>query len=106
MAALLRESDPDGAASLTWQTIALTRGSVSGEFGVIILQGLSPGSAADVLDDEASDEDDGIEEGFGFGDGYDFRASAGREALIEAISDEAAPGVAVEADVGEVRSES
>ena len=89
MAALPRKSDPDGAASLPWQTIALMSGSASREFGVMILQGLSPGSAAEVLGDEAGEEDDGIEEGFGFGDGYDYRAVAGIEALLEAFSDEA-----------------
>jgi hypothetical protein len=81
-------------------------GRESSEFGVMILQGFSFGSAAEVLDGEACEENDGIEEGFGFGDGYYFRAAAGREALIEAISDEAAAGVAVETDVGEVGSES
>ena len=63
------------------------------------------GSAADVLDGEAGEENDGIEEGFGFGDGCDFCATAA-EAPVEAVSDEAVSGVAVEADVGEVGSES
>jgi len=44
--------------------------------------------------------------GSGFGDGYDFCAAAGRKAPVEAVSDEAVPRVAVETDVGEVRSES
>lgn len=77
-------------------------GSASREFGVMILQGLSPGLSADVLDDEAGEEGDGIEEGFGFGDGYDFGADAWRESLFEAISDEAAAGIAVEANESEV----
>jgi len=65
------------------------------------------GSAAEVLDGDASEENDGIEEGFGFGDGYDFCATAGtHEVFSEAVSDEAVSGVAVEADVGEVGSES
>ena len=78
------------------------RDGASREFGVMILQGLPPGSAAEVLGDEAGEEGDGIEEGFGFGDGYDFGADTGRESLFEAISDEAAAGVAVEADIGEL----
>lgn len=65
-----------------------------------------PLGAAEVEDSVAGEERESVEEGFGFGDGYDFRAAAGREALLEAISDEAASGVAVEADVGEVGSES
>jgi hypothetical protein len=52
------------------------------------------------LDDNAGKESCGIEEGFGFGDGYDYRAVAGIEALLEAFSDEAVASVAVEADVG------
>ena len=37
MAALLRESDPDGAASLPWQTIALACGGASRECGTMTL---------------------------------------------------------------------
>jgi len=74
-----------------------------GSCGTMTLQGFSFGSAAEVLDGDASEEDDGIEEGFGFGDGYDFCASAGtHEVLPEAFSDEAVSVVAVEVDVGEV----
>jgi hypothetical protein len=47
------------------------------------------GSAADELDKDAGEEGDGVKVGFGFGDGYDFGAAAGRESLLEAISDEA-----------------
>ena len=89
IAALPRKSDPEGAASLAWQTIALMSGRESREFGLMILQGFSLGSAAEVLDGEACEENDGIEEGFGFGDGYDFCATAA-EALVEAISNKAA----------------
>ena len=69
------------------------------------LQGFSFGSAAEILEDKAGEEGDGGEVGFGFGDGYDFRAAAA-EAPVEAVSDEAVSGVAVEADVGEIGSES
>ena len=63
------------------------------------------GSAADVLDDEAGEEGDGVEVGFGFGDGYDFRAASGtREALLKPASNEGGAGVAVETYVGEVVS--
>ena len=60
---------------------------------------------AELVDGGAEDEEDAGEEGFGFGHGYDFGAAARRESLFEAISDEAAPGVAIETDVGEVGSE-
>ncbi len=56
------------------------------------------------MDGEAGEENDGIEEGFGFGDGYDFCAAAA-EAPVVAVSNEAAPGVAVEADESEVGME-
>ena len=58
------------------------------------------------MDGEACEENDGIKEGFGFRDGYDFAATARESADFESASKEAAAGVAVEADVGEVRSES
>jgi hypothetical protein len=76
MAALPRKSDPDGAASLPWQTIALARGGASREFGKLTLRRFSFGSAAEVLDDDAGEEGGGVEVGFGFGDGYDFGAAA------------------------------
>ena len=67
------------------------------------LQGFSFGSAAEVLDDYACEENDGIEEGFGFGDGYNFGAAARRKVIhSKGISDEAVSGVAVEADAVEV----
>ena len=37
MAALPRKSDPDGAASLPWQMIALTRGGALRNLGVFIV---------------------------------------------------------------------
>ena len=71
------------------------------EFGSgrrLTLPGFSLGSAAEVLDDDASEEGDGVEVGFGFGDGYDFGAAAGTgEALFKSVSDEATAGIAVEA---------
>jgi len=48
MAALPRKSDPDGAASLPWQTIALPRGGASRECGKMTLRRFSPGSAEEV----------------------------------------------------------
>ena len=57
------------------------------------------------MDDEAGDEDDGVEVGFGFGDGDDFRAGgkAGlAEALLEAVSRKACAASAVEADAVEI----
>ena len=45
------------------------------------LQGFSFGSAAEVLDDEAGEEGDGVEVGFGFGDGYDEVAASGEAAI-------------------------
>ena len=39
--------------------------------------GFSFGSAAEVLDEDAGEEGDGIEVGFGFGDSYDFGTPAG-----------------------------
>jgi hypothetical protein len=45
----------------------------------MILVGFSLGSAAEVLDDDAREEGDGVEVGFGFRDGYDLAATA-REA--------------------------
>ena len=81
MAALPRKSDPDGAASLPWRTIALARGGASREFGQMILQRFSFGSAAEELDDDAGEEGDGVEVGFGFGDGYDFGAAACESSL-------------------------
>ena len=68
------------------------------------LQGLSLGSAADVLDHEAGEEGDGVEVGFGFGDGYDFGAAAG-EGLLESTPCEAGAVIAVEADAVEVAIE-
>jgi hypothetical protein len=53
------------------------------------LQGFSLGSAAEVLDEDAGEEHDGIEESFGFGDGYDFAATAREAADFESASNEA-----------------
>ena len=39
-------------------------------------QRFSFGSAAEVLDDDAGEEGDGVEVGFGFGDGYDLGSAA------------------------------
>ena len=39
------------------------------------------GSAAEELDDDAGEEGDGVEVGFGFGDGYDFGAAACESSL-------------------------
>ena len=101
MAALPRESDPGGAASLLWQGIALTRGSVSRKFGVLVLQGFSPGSAAEVLDEDSCEEGDGVEVGFGFGDGCDFGAAA-TEAFLKTGSSKSTSTSAVEADAVKV----
>ncbi len=70
----------------------------------ISLQALSLGSVAEVLDDEAGEEGDGVEVGFGFGDGYDFGAAAA-EALLEAASRKACAASAIEADAVEVAIE-
>ena len=94
MAALPRKSDPDGAASLPWQTIALARGSASRECGKMTLRRFSFGSAAEVLDDDAGEEGDGVEVGFGFGDGYDF-AIVGCTCDLEGVANEADSLVAV-----------
>ena len=54
------------------------------EFGSgrrLTLQELSFGLAAEVLDDDAGEEGDGVEVGFGFGDGYN-EAAAACEATI------------------------
>jgi len=60
-----------------------------------------------ILRNESREKSDCIEVCFGFGDGYDFGATAGtHEVFSESVSDEAVSGVAVEADVGEVGSES
>ena len=101
MAALPRKSDPDGAASLPWRTIALARGSASREFGKMMLQNFSFGSATEVLDDDSNEEGNGVEVGFGFGDGYDF-GSAACESSLKSASNGGGAGVAIEADIGEV----
>jgi hypothetical protein len=64
------------------------------------LQSFSFGSAAEVLDDDAGEKGNGVEVGFGFGDGYDFCASeAGlAEGIFKGVSYETASGIAVEAD--------
>ena len=77
------------------------RGSVSGEFVVMILQGLSPGSAAEVLDEDSCEEGDGGDVGFGFGDGYDL-GSAACESSLKSASNGGGAGVAIEADIGQV----
>ena len=67
----------------------------------MLLQGFTLGSAAEVLDDAAGEEDDGVEVGFGFGDGYDLGASskAGlNKRPLKGVSYETASGIAVEAD--------
>ena len=54
------------------------------------LQGFSFGSAAEMLDDDAGEESDGGDVGFGFGDGYDlvaFEAGFG-EGLCKGITNE------------------
>jgi hypothetical protein len=59
------------------------------------------GLAAEVLDDDAGEEGDGVEVGFGFGDGYDF-GSAACESSLKPASNGGGAGVAIEADIGEV----
>jgi len=95
IAALPRKSDPGGAASLPWQTIALVCDGASREFGKMTLRRFSFGSAAKVLDDDDGEERDGVEVGFGFGDGYDF-AIVGCTCDLEGVANEAAPRVAIE----------
>ena len=53
------------------------------------LQKFSFGSAAEVLDDDAGEEGDGVEVGFGFGDGYDLAATAREATDFESASNEA-----------------
>ena len=57
----------------------------------LTLPGFSIGSATEVLDEDAGEEGEGVEVGFGFGDGYDLAAfEAGLcEGLLEGVSDEA-----------------
>ena len=63
----------------------------------MILVGFSFGSAAKVLDDDAGEERDGVEVGFGFGDGYDF-AIVGSTCDLEGVPNETASRIAVKAD--------
>jgi len=67
-------------------------------------QRFSFGSAAEVLDDDADEEGDGVEVGFGFGDGYDFCASeAGlTEGIFKGVSDEATTTATIKTDSIEV----
>jgi len=58
---------------------------------------ISFGSAAEVLDDEAGEEGDGVEVGFGFGDGYDF-AIVGSTCDLEGVPNEAASRIAAGAN--------
>ena len=67
----------------------------------LTLQGFSFGSAAEVLDDDAGKEGDGVEVGFGFGDGSDLGSGA-CESSLKSASNGGGSGVAVEADIGEV----
>ena len=69
--------------------IALARGGASRECGQMILVGFSFGSAAEVLDDDAGEEGDGVEVGFGFRDGYDLAAAAREASDFESASNEA-----------------
>ena len=59
------------------------------------LQGFSFSSAAEVLDDDAGEEGDGVKVGFGFGDGYDL-AIVGCTCDLEGVANEAASRIAVE----------
>jgi hypothetical protein len=56
------------------------------------------------LGDDAREEGDGVEVGFGFGDGYDFCASeAGlTEGIFKGVSDEATTATTIETDSIEV----
>ena len=101
MVALSHKSDPDGAASLPWRTIALACDGASRECGKMTLRRFSFGSAAEVLDDDSGEEGDGVEVGFGFGDGYDL-GSAACESSLKSASNGGGAGVAIEADIGEV----
>ena len=67
-------------------------------------QGFSLGSAAEVLDDEACEEGDAVEVGFGFGDGYDEAAVTLEATDFKSVADESTATAAVETDVGEVGS--
>jgi hypothetical protein len=53
------------------------------------------------LEDDAGEERDGVEVGFGFGDSYDFGSAACKSSLKPA-SNQSVAGVAIEADIGEV----
>ena len=56
------------------------------------------------MDDDAGEEGDGVEVGFGFGDGYDL-GSAACESSLKSASNGGGAGVAIEADIGEVAGE-
>ena len=79
---------------------------ILGHAGGWLSKGFLFDSAADVLDNEAGKEGEGVEVGFGLGDGYDEVAVAFEATDFKSFSDEAVPRVAVETDVGEVGSES
>ena len=53
------------------------------------------------MDDDAGEEGDGVEVGFGFGDGYDLGPAA-CESSLKPPSNGGGVGVAIEADIGEV----
>ena len=69
------------------------------------LKGFSLGSEAEVLDDDAGEEGEGVEVGFSFGDGYDEVAAACEGAIDHSLSHEAVAVVAVETNVVEVIGE-
>ena len=61
------------------------------------LQRFEFGSAAEVLNDDAGEESDGGDVGFGFRDGYDF-AIVDSVCDLEGVPNEAASRIAVKAD--------
>ena len=59
--------------------------------------------AADVLDDDAGEEGEGVEVGFGFGDGYDFAIEVSTCDLVGVAYEAALVAAAVKADALQLR---
>ena len=76
-----------------------------GSCGTMTLQGFSFGSVAEVLNDNAGKESDGMEVGFGFGGGYDFCAGSEAglcEGLFKGIPDKPTTTATIETEFCEI----